>query len=70
MFFPLSTRYGERLIPLSQGNNMWYRGFARPSVGTDAMRALQWRARSLSEFQADFPDEASCAAFLFERRWP
>ncbi|MBV9481421.1 MAG: transposase, partial [Acidobacteria bacterium] len=28
------------------------------------------RARSLSEFQAGFPDEASCAAFLFERRWP
>ena len=28
------------------------------------------RARSLSEFQASFPDETSCAAFLFERRWP
>jgi predicted RNA-binding Zn-ribbon protein involved in translation (DUF1610 family) len=28
------------------------------------------RARSLSEFQAGFPDEVSCAAFLFERRWP
>src|SRR5271169_1333309 len=28
------------------------------------------RARSLSEFQAGFPDEASCAAFLVERRWP
>ena len=28
------------------------------------------RARSLSEFQSAFPDEASCAAFLFERRWP
>jgi predicted RNA-binding Zn-ribbon protein involved in translation (DUF1610 family) len=28
------------------------------------------RARSLSEFQASFPDEASCGAFLFERRWP
>src|SRR6478609_8528369 len=27
-------------------------------------------ARSLSEFQASFPDETSCAAFLFERRWP
>jgi len=26
------------------------------------------RARSLSEFQASFPDETSCAAFLFERR--
>jgi predicted RNA-binding Zn-ribbon protein involved in translation (DUF1610 family)/transposase-like protein len=28
------------------------------------------RARSLTEFQATFPDETSCAAFLFERRWP
>jgi len=28
------------------------------------------RARSLTEFQKEFPDEASCAAFLFERRWP
>jgi predicted RNA-binding Zn-ribbon protein involved in translation (DUF1610 family)/transposase-like protein len=28
------------------------------------------RARSLTEFQTAFPDEASCAAFLFERRWP
>src|SRR6195256_3921816 len=28
------------------------------------------RARSLTEFQEAFPDEAGCAAFLFERRWP
>ena len=28
------------------------------------------RARSLTQFQEAFPDEASCAAFLFERRWP
>ena len=28
------------------------------------------RARSLTEFQSAFRDEASCAAFLFERRWP
>jgi ISXO2-like transposase domain/Transposase zinc-ribbon domain len=28
------------------------------------------RARSLTEFQQAFPDEATCAAFLFERRWP
>ena len=27
------------------------------------------RARSLTEFQEAFPDEAGCAAFLFERRW-
>ena len=36
-----------------------------------AMRGLRMaRARSLTEFQKAFPDEASCAAFLFERRWP
>ena len=28
------------------------------------------RARSLSEFQTRFPDETSCTALLFERRWP
>ena len=28
------------------------------------------RARSLTQFQEAFPDEASCAALLFERRWP
>jgi predicted RNA-binding Zn-ribbon protein involved in translation (DUF1610 family) len=28
------------------------------------------RARSLTEFQAEFPDETACAAFLFGRRWP
>jgi transposase-like protein len=28
------------------------------------------RARSLPEFQKAFPDEASCADFLFEQRWP
>jgi len=27
------------------------------------------RARSLSEFQKAFTDEASCVAFLFKRRW-
>jgi transposase-like protein len=27
------------------------------------------RARSLTEFQEAFPDEAGCAAFLFEQRW-
>ena len=28
------------------------------------------RARSLAEFQLEFPDDASCGAFLFQRRWP
>jgi ribosomal protein L34E len=28
------------------------------------------RPRSLLEFQKQFPDDATCAEFLFERRWP
>ena len=28
------------------------------------------RARSLAELQNSFPDEESCAAFLFKQRWP
>jgi hypothetical protein len=28
------------------------------------------RGRTLAEFQKEFPDEASCAAFLSARRWP
>src|SRR5437763_11717480 len=28
------------------------------------------RARSLRDFQTSFSDETSCAAFLFQRRWP
>ena len=28
------------------------------------------RGRSLTEFQQEFPDEASCALFLCEKRWP
>ena len=28
------------------------------------------RGRTLAEFQREFPDEASCAAFLLNRRWP
>jgi hypothetical protein len=27
-------------------------------------------ARSLAEFRAAFPDETSCAEYLFNRRWP
>ena len=27
-------------------------------------------ARSLAQFQKAFSDEASCAAFMFRRRWP
>src|SRR6202166_4257494 len=28
------------------------------------------RGRSLAEFQQEFPNDESCAGFLFERRWP
>ena len=28
------------------------------------------RGRSLAEFQQEFPNDESCAAFLIERRWP
>ena len=31
---------------------------------------LMARARSLTQFEKAFPDEAACAAFLFKRRWP
>src|SRR5216684_933679 len=40
-------------------------GFAR-SPGRRSMAC----ARSLSQFQKAFSDEASCAAFMFKRRWP
>src|SRR5450755_4220461 len=40
-------------------------GFAR-SPGRLSMAA----ARSLSQFQKAFSDEASCAAFMFPQRWP
>src|SRR6202140_3044423 len=40
-------------------------GFAR-SPGRPSMAS----ARSFSQFKKPFSDEASCAAFMFERRWP
>jgi len=40
-------------------------GFAR-SPG----RPLMASARSFSQFREAFSDEASCAAFMFKRRWP
>src|SRR5271155_2365219 len=48
---------------------MWYCGPGEPPRGaaTDGSMA---KARSLSQFQQTFSDEAHCAAFLFERRWP
>src|SRR5271170_214627 len=49
---------------------MWYPApVESPAVGTPGEHPMA-RARSLTEFQSAFSDEASCAAFLFERRWP
>ena len=43
---------------------------SRPATCGGREGAPSGKARSLSELQASFPDETSCAAFLFERRWP
>ena len=48
---------------------MWYPVLVEARDGTPREDPMA-RARSLTEFQSAFPDEASCAAFLFERRWP
>src|ERR1700745_2658073 len=48
---------------------MWYPTRVEARDGTAGEYPMA-RARSLTEFQSAFPDEASCAAFLFERRWP
>jgi hypothetical protein len=34
------------------------------------LERLVHTGRSLAEYQELFPDEASCAGYLFERRWP
>src|SRR5882724_9397599 len=49
---------------------MLYSGLAAGRTRQPRREPAVARARSLSEFQASFPDETSCAAFLFERRWP
>src|SRR5947207_3182256 len=49
---------------------MWYKGAVRWRSAPSARGHWMARARSLREFQTNFPDETSCAAFLFERRWP
>src|SRR5208283_6103759 len=48
---------------------MWYPGSVEPRFGAPKGQPVA-RGRSLTEFQKEFPDEASCAAFLFNRRWP
>ena len=48
---------------------MWYFGLSEPPQGA-AMGLAMAKPQSLTQFQETFPDEAHCAAFLFERRWP
>ncbi len=48
---------------------MWYPVPVEPRFGAPKGQPVA-RGRSLTEFQKEFPDEASCAAFLFNRRWP
>ena len=66
---PLRQIERRRLIPLSQVDLNVVLRLREPPRGaaTDLTMA---KARSLAEFQQFFPDEAHCAAFLFERRWP
>ena len=49
---------------------MWYANLLEPPFGAAATGQSIAKGRSLSQFQETFPDEASCAAFLLERRWP
>ena len=60
----------ERLIPLSQVALNVIFNLPEPQEGTAATGHPMARARSLTQFQNAFPDEAICAAFLFEWRWP
>src|SRR5271168_3528334 len=50
--------------------NMWYKGAVRWRSAASGRGHWVARARSLREFQTSFAAETSCAAFLFERRWP
>ncbi len=49
---------------------MWYAGAIEALFEATATGRAMAKGRSLSQFQETFPDEASCAAFLLERRWP
>ena len=46
---------------------MRYPGSVEPRFGAPKGQPVA-RGRSLTEFQKEFPDEAICAAFLFNRR--
>jgi predicted RNA-binding Zn-ribbon protein involved in translation (DUF1610 family) len=48
---------------------MWYAGVVESLFEAAATGRAMAKGRSLSQFQETFPDEASCAAFLLERRW-
>jgi Transposase zinc-ribbon domain len=41
-----------------------------PDEETAVMEPSVAMAKLLAQFQESFPDEASCAAYLFKRRWP
>ena len=47
---------------------MWYRGMVKSPFEASATLAVA-KGLSLSQIQEMFPDKASCAAFLLERRW-
>src|SRR5271157_1240939 len=49
---------------------MWYAGAVEALFEATATGRTMAKGRSLSQFQEAFPDEASCGAFLSERRWP
>jgi predicted RNA-binding Zn-ribbon protein involved in translation (DUF1610 family) len=49
---------------------MWYAGAVESPFEAAATGRSMAKGRSLLEFQETFPDEARCAAFLSERRWP
>jgi len=49
---------------------MWYAGAVGSLFEATATGRAKAKGRSLSQFQETFADEASCAAFLSERRWP
>ena len=48
---------------------MWYADVVESLFEAAATGRAMAKGRSLSQFQETFPDEASCAAFLLERRW-
>jgi len=48
---------------------MWYADGVESPFGATAPDRAMARGLSLSQFQETFSDEASCAAFLLERRW-